>query len=168
MGKKQYGGRPGRPKKRRFFGKQSKKCPAPESVSGESEDISVDDPTGVCQSECEDDGSSSEDNSSSESGADDEVDASGYCLVDLQCLQNLFDKGTSCKTCRGRVVLKEQKRDGLASTLRLVCESCELASSEAMSRKYKRVWEVNRRFVLGMRWIGRGHQAMIKLCAALN
>ena len=168
MGKKQYGGRPGRPKKRRFFGKQSKKCPAPESVSGESEDISVDDPTGVCQSECEDDGSSSEDNSSSESGADDEVDASGYCLVDLQCLQSLFDKGTSCKTCRGRVVLKEQKRDGLASTLRLVCESCELASSEAMSRKYKRVWEVNRRFVLGMRWIGRGHQAMIKLCAALN
>lgn len=37
-----------------------------------------------------------------------------------------------------------------------------------MSKKFNRVWEVNRRAVLGMRLIGRGRQAMVKLTGVLN
>ena len=188
MGRKQCSGRPGRPKKRIFHGRkphepEPEKCPHPapelaadnpiENVFPDLFENSSDSLNSESDHHSTDDSESAEESSESEPGSDtdsqdDEAATTGYRLIDLECLQSLLQKGVSCNACHSNVTLKETKREGLASTLSVVCDRCDVEETETMSKKFNRVSEVNRRFVLGMRLIGKGHQAMVKFSAALN
>ena len=181
MGKKRAQGRPGRPRKRKFHGNQPLRAEsedeaaacAPENLDDSLPNFNDYLPSSSDDAEIssEDDLSTSDSSSGSSSDSDDENDAElphGFRLVDLVCLQTLLLASVCCKICHGPVTLSEPKRQGFASCLELTCQTCEAHTSQYMSDKHKRVWDVNRRAVFGMRWIGRGHGAMLKLGAASN
>lgn len=194
MGKKRAHGKPGRARKRVFRGNQfvrsAEVCSDSHgSSSSDSEGAAdVSDSLGLRtvkklvlhSSECSDrdlaDGSdtlveSSSDDSSEEDFEDDcaEEASSGCRLVDLQQLQLLLSSAASCRSCgEGDLLLAEVKREGLAPTIGLTCTNCEQRNTRTLANKRGRFWDVNRCAVLGMKWIGRGRQALVKLCAALN
>ena len=195
MGNSRKKGRPGRPKKRKYHRNIKSKQPLQrewDEIAAESTDkfefaeAAGDDddddvlfeaehgeqygrgnwPSGARQDEplhssCSGDGSSSSD-------SEDEPGMTGFRLVDLECLEELLSEFCCCGACHGPITLTEVCREGLASCLELSCGACEAASSKFMSRKFNRAWEVTRRAVLGMRLIGRGLQAMAKMCGVLN
>ena len=110
MGKKQYGGRPGRTRKRRFYGKPAKKGPSvPAEQIFENSDATSSD------SESDNDGSDSSPDvlsyvSEAESLSDCEDSTHGFRLVDLECLWSLLEKSVACKNCHKPVTFKEIKR----------------------------------------------------------
>lgn len=177
MGNKRARGKPGRPKKRKFHGKKPMQAEnedesAPENIDDSLPNfdhlLAADNDSEISSGAEFSDGDSSS-GSSSDSDEDSETESvHGYRLVDLECLQDLLSKSVCCQACHGPITLKESTRQGLASCLVLICQSCEAEESQYMSGRHNRVWEVNRRAVFGMRWIGRGHGAMLKLGAALN
>ena len=192
MGRSKCKGRPGRSKKRKFYGKLNFRRPAPAaerdlaernsqpSLSGDNENSQPscdDDFDNDVGSDIGDSHDSDEDSVSDEetegnlldSDSDEEWDtgACGFRLIDLGCLQNLFS-AVSCKSCHGPVSITEVQRHGLASCLEVTCSSCDERKPEFMSRKISRFWEVNRRAVLGMRLIGKSRQALVKLAGALD
>ena len=64
--------------------------------------------------------------------------------------------------------MEEVKREGLAPTIALTCTQCQQRTARTLANKCGHFWDVNRRAVLGMQWIGRGKQALVKFCAAMN
>ena len=172
MGKKQYKGRPGRAKKRRFKGNQFQNPSLAQDENSGPEEAAAENvlpADGDAASMSEDSDSSSDEDASDDADCqENDPQAFGFRLIDLECLATFVAANLSCKRCGGAVTLQESKRDGLATTLEVECSDCENSSSQAMSRKISRAWEVNRRCVFGMRWIGRGHQSLVKFCAALN
>ena len=64
--------------------------------------------------------------------------------------------------------MEEVKREGVAPTIALTCTQCQQKTARTLANKCGHFWDVNRRAVLGMRWIGRGRQALVKFCAARN
>lgn len=114
----------------------------------------------------------SDESENDDSACDEDCDLklrTGYRIVDLEALQNLVSCSAVCALCKnGSLSLAEAKREGLASTLQLTCQACNESSSATLAKRCGRFWDVNRRATLGMRWIGRGRQALCKLCTALN
>ena len=180
MGKSRAKGKPGRSKKRKrtFYGvSQAPKAPSGKISPAEQipdlplsdDDLEVS--AEATSSSSDSDGSGGEvDSSSSDSDLDEECEegAHGFRLIDLECLQQLLSAAVCCSGCNGAVTISESQRGGLASCLELSCVNCGDIASEFMSKKFNRVWEVNRRAVFGMRLIGRGRQSMVKLAGALN
>ncbi|KAJ4442462.1 hypothetical protein ANN_04048 [Periplaneta americana] len=98
----------------------------------------------------------------------------GFIIVDIQLLSNLMKKTVQCKYCSGVdcVELTENKnsRRGLATKLSVVCNKCkESASSMTFNKVGKtKCYEVNLRFVYGMRSIGRGRKPAQTLCGIMD
>ena len=84
----------------------------------------------------------------------------GFRLIDITCLVDLLLKTVCCQLCHGAIELNEINRQGMTSCLEISCQECGQKQSEYMSTKYNRVWDLNRRTVFGMRWIGRGRQLL--------
>ena len=176
MGKKRALGRPGKSKKRRFNG--NRRNGSAVEFSENVADCSEIDPVALqdlSDSPNKFSGSSSPDSSDSSSDADsstesdiEDGDCTGFRLIDLLCLQQLLSICACCSSCHGPIILTEVGREGLASRLELSCADCGESRSEFMSQKFSRVWEVNRRAVLAVRWIGRSLRALVKFAAALN
>ena len=123
------------------------------------------------ESDVDDMESGSDDSSSESSGdgaSDGESASSGYRFVDLKQLQLLLANAASCKVCCGDLVLEEVKREGLASTVQLTCMNCRQKTAKTLANKCGQFWDINRRAVFGMRWIGCGRQGLVKFCAAVN
>ena len=118
----------------------------------------------------------SSDSSSSDSGEEsdaDDVDLSrhGNRIVDLTCLQLLLDSCALCQSCKtGKLIISENVQIGLASELSVMCnnDSCSFSHSAQLSVKTARFYDVNRRSVLAMRRIGRGHAGLRKFCGVMN
>lgn len=94
----------------------------------------------------------------------------GYRLVSLVLLFAAISTFSSCKSCKvGDVVVSEGTRNGLAPSIIFTCTECPAQLSLSLSPKLPGCFfEINRLAVFGMRLIGRGRQALVKLCAALN
>lgn len=93
----------------------------------------------------------------------------GYRLINLEALQELLSSCATCQFCgEGSLGLTEVAREGLASKLALECDECGASTSKMLAQPSGRAWDVNRRAVMGMRWIGRGRQALVKLCGVLD
>eukprot|EP00117_Sycon_ciliatum_P028959 scpid68610/ scgid23166/ len=163
MGKRQYVGRPGRPKKRKFHGNQCAKLSSEITKIVVAEDSSVlpedRDDAEVQQSNSgeSETSSDSDSNSSGDERDGDDYLTTGSRIIYLECLQNLLADSACCSACHGTLTLCEVRREGLASTLSLACDSCEAESREAMSKKTGHCWDVNRKPATAMTWIGRGH-----------
>ena len=120
MGNKKAKGRPGRPRKRKFYGKApqtvSKKAATPHEASTSDpvpEDTFDDSDLEISSSDSSTSGTSADSTDTEEdlSSSDDEIESqtSGYRLVDLECLAILLSKSVCCKMCQGPVWRVPQK-----------------------------------------------------------
>ena len=66
--------------------------------------------------------------------------------------------------------MTETGREGLVSFIRLQCSNCSAGGGEVypLGKKSGRFYDVNRRSVLAMRRIGRGHSASQKFCGVMD
>ena len=107
-----------------------------DSESDESSDSSSCSLTLRTDSASSDDSSLSEDNHRPVAeGSGTQV--TGDRLVNLSCLQNLISAACVCKNCRGKVVISEDGRWGLASTITISCcsEECLAVTSLPIVQK---------------------------------
>ena len=184
MGRRSAGGRPGRPKKRKYHATQPQSPPEGPVLTSSTPEINPEidgtisaainsDEVFSVPDHFEDDeisgsSGSSGDEFSSESDSECEVEMTGFRLVDIECLLQLLVKSVCCQDCHSTIALNEVDMQGLATCLEISCTKCGERNSAFMSGRYNRVWEVNRRSAFGMRWIGRGRQSLVKFCAAMN
>lgn len=121
-----------------------------------------------------DDSADSSDCSSSTDGEDtaprdeEATDFTGFRLVSVDALHSLLSTAACCRHCGGELYFAEVKREGLATTLALSCQSCSNTSTKTLANRVGRFWDVNRQAVFAMRWIGRGRDALCKICGALD
>ena len=123
-----------------------------------------------------DSSSSSEDeatSSESEASSDEceENKTAGSRIVSLACLQQLLTKSSVCSSCkRGHLNLEEVERSGLACVLRLTCLHCRAEQTEAMAEQstQKKFYDINRKSALAMRVVGKGREALHKICGILD
>jgi hypothetical protein len=89
-------------------------------------------------------------------------------IFDLAILSGIFSE-LSCPNCySNNLNLEEDSIFGLCSHFVLKCQNCEYLKSFASSKKTVNEPEINKRFVYGMRQIGRGFTSAHKLCSTLN
>ena len=122
-------------------------------------------------SEGDDDDDDDEVDSDSSTWSDDDgcdSELSGNRVVNMSCLSKLISEGCSCSRCGGRLVLHERSRWGIAPELTLTCSACERETSEVMSNKIGRYFEVNRRAVFAGRAVGLGREGLVKFCALMD
>ena len=112
-----------------------------------------------------------------EETATDSSGISGYRLMDTAILNSIFNclSCPACFTCE-RLSLEDiaAKKKGLARYLGLRCVECGYSrhfySSKTVetNKPGKKLLDINVRMVYGMRGIGAGHSALVKLCGYLN
>ena len=103
------------------------------------------------------------------------AESAGLGIFDIDILSDMLKRYALCSMCKnGHLILKEtfSGRMGLARQLLLVCddESCDFKEYFYTSNRCEnaRAFEVNRRFVVGMRTIGAGLSDMQTLCGIMN
>lgn len=107
---------------------------------------------------------------------EDDNNATGYRLIDLDILSQIVVQYMRCPECHSELHLFEQvsKRWGFASILQLKCDNCPFTdcfstSSELkVAGKGRNPFEVNRRTAMAFREIGNGHGDMTRFCAVMN
>lgn len=101
---------------------------------------------------------------------EDNSDISGYRLIDVKLLEKLILSCSVFNVCKqGSLKLEEQSFRGLASTLKLTCLLREKSSQEATSRMLSsNTFDVNMRFIYGMRSTGKARKASVILCAVME
>ena len=74
-----------------------------------------------------------------------------------------------CHFCQtGDLILSETGREGLVSYIKFQCTQCDQENVFPLGEKNGRFFDLNRRSVLAMRRIGRGHTALQKFCGVRN
>ncbi|GFX21222.1 uncharacterized protein TNCV_2251701 [Trichonephila clavipes] len=92
----------------------------------------------------------------------------GNRIIDMEVLLNLFLQ-LCCPRCfEEGILLSEDSTYGLCSNFVIRCKHCDFYSGFSSSKKTLNYFEVNTRFVYGMRQIGKGFSAGFKLCSTLN
>ncbi|GBM28855.1 hypothetical protein AVEN_43574-1 [Araneus ventricosus] len=94
----------------------------------------------------------------------------GNRILDIEILMNVFSI-LFCPVCsKANLFLFEDSVFGLCSNLTLKCNSsnCDFVKAFSTSKKYNKLSEINIRIVYGLRLIGRGFSAAVKLCSTLN
>lgn len=117
---------------------------------------------------CESETDSSDESSDSDGESCGAEILTGFRLIDLEKLQHLTSQGACCRRCGGELSLSEIDRKGIASELVLSCAGCGMATSEIMSSKCGRFYEVNRRAVLAARLVGLGREGLCTFFGMLN
>lgn len=105
------------------------------------------------------------------SDEEDESSGSSCRVVDISCLQHILDNSSVCNVClSGSLTVSETLRHGLASVVKLTCSHCGKSSDYPLVQKHspRRYFDLNRRSALAMRIIGRGGEALRKVCAILD
>ena len=94
----------------------------------------------------------------------------GYSEVAPEILSGVFSslRCTDCGSLSLTLTENQFKRSGFASCLRLFCENCGWRTEFHSSKKQTRSFEVNRRLVYTMRWLGKGHAGAKKFYTLMN
>ena len=99
-----------------------------------------------------------------------ENQVSGFCLMDMAILHNIF-KMLPCKNCLEfelTLVNDITQRMGCASCYSLQCNNCRWTETFYTSGQVGHFFEVNRRIVYAMRSIGCGLTAIKRFCTTMN
>ena len=94
----------------------------------------------------------------------------GYRLLDIEIICNII-QSLSCPECTTiSLVLKDDltAKNGFANHFILSCKECLWSKEFFTSKKVKGSFEVNKRFVYGMRCIGTGFAGAKKFCSVMN
>ncbi|GFQ79523.1 uncharacterized protein TNCT_434231 [Trichonephila clavata] len=106
-----------------------------------------------------------EDNFSAES-------QSRFVIIDLNMLNDIFNNIAKCRYCDRSfcfdVAENKSSRRGLASSISATCKYCGSSHGSMTSNSVPAGYEVNLRFVYGMRCIGIGKSAAQTFCALMN
>jgi hypothetical protein len=96
-------------------------------------------------------------------------------VISMAILSNAIREFTVCRLCRGdlRLLEVDEKRNGLACQLSLVCLKCDKenlfwTSNECKTSTNESLFEVNLRMFYGLRCIGKGGEGGKVLCGILN
>ena len=95
----------------------------------------------------------------------------GNRLIDLAALQEMLREVSVCRKCRvGDLTIRECGRNGLVPFLSVTCSNCSFSTEKghAMGQRAGKFYDANRRSVLAMRVIGRGHAALEKFCGIMD
>ena len=133
----------------------------------------------VAQASSSNDGDDDEatDSSSSDTESDSEEDTHVTCeltgnhIIDISCLDELLSEVAVCSNCRkGQLTLQESECVGLVPMWILECDTCNVRTEMAMGEKpdQAKFFDINRRSTLAMRLVGRGRDALDKICAVLD
>ena len=90
----------------------------------------------------------------------------GYRILSFEILSNVL-KEVTCQNCSKMCLRSKEdnkRRQGCASYLSFVCSSCDWKYCFYTSKKIKKGFEVNKRFVYGMRLIGQGRTSAKRFC----
>eukprot|EP00117_Sycon_ciliatum_P033490 scpid90255/ scgid25761/ len=181
MGNKSKGR--GRKRKRAYRGNQHKIQEVSQEVTAEEialvEENEPEDDLVVAQASSSDDGDDGEatDSSSSDTESDSEEDThvtrelTGNRIIDISCLDELLSEVAVCSNCRkGQLTLQESECVGLVPMWILECDTCNVRTEMAMGKKpdQAKFFDINRRSTLAMRLVGRGRDALDKICAVLD
>ena len=79
---------------------------------------------------------------------DDNSGLSGFRVKDIVRLEKLIQAACRCGKCGGALSLQERQMSGMAPELCLTCKSSLPETSETMSDRYGRYYEVNRQYLL--------------------
>ena len=106
--------------------------------------------------------------STSEEGIN--CNVTGYRLIDMELLSELFQQMPCIECGKSCLILEENPRErhGCASHLRLRCDECGWVYTFYTSKKVKQCFDVNRRLVYAMRSIGEWQVSAKRFCAQMN
>lgn len=102
-----------------------------------------------------------------------EYTSSGNCIFDISILSANIRKFVKCKYCDSEncvdLVVSDKNKHGLAVNIEMKCCIC-LESSNFFNSKFNKCkkYDINLKFVYGMRSIGKGLAASNVLCALLD
>ncbi|GFV60499.1 uncharacterized protein TNCV_3471341 [Trichonephila clavipes] len=97
---------------------------------------------------------------------------SRYVIIDLNMLNDIFNNIAKCRYCDNSfcfdVAENKSSRKGLATSVSATCKYCGSGHTSMTSNIVSDRYEVNLRFVYGMRCIGIGKSAAQIFCAMMN
>ncbi|GFV96592.1 uncharacterized protein TNCV_3260561 [Trichonephila clavipes] len=97
---------------------------------------------------------------------------SRYVIIDLNMLNDIFNNIAKCRYCDKSfcfdVAENKSNRKGLATSVSATCKYCGSGHTSMTSNTVSDVYEVNLRFVYGMKCIGIGKSAAQIFCALMN
>ncbi|GFW43071.1 uncharacterized protein TNCV_1474661 [Trichonephila clavipes] len=97
---------------------------------------------------------------------------SRYVIIDLNMLNDIFNNIAKCRYCDKSfcfdVAENKSSRKGLATNVSATCTYCGSGHTSMTSNTVSDGYEVNLRFVYGMRCIGIGKSAAQIFCALMN
>ena len=140
-----------------------------DSVSLHSDSVSL-----HSDSDCDSDLICDSDNDTND--IDMESEATGFRIIDIHILKQLFLKTCCCQSCQSKagLELKELCRMGLSIKLLIFCVNCDFEYecwssnlADHADGAYK-TYEVNRRAVLATTSIGKGYAGLRKFCGTMN
>ena len=92
-------------------------------------------------------------------------------IINLKCLEALLAAACVCANCKsGSLTVSEVQHVGLAPTAHLTCSDCgKVYEGPLADRKPPaRFFSINRRCAVAMRSVGKGRQALKKVCAVMD
>ena len=92
-------------------------------------------------------------------------------IVNLDCLESLLASACVCARCKsGSMTTSEKEHIGLASVVQLKCDSRGQVFHGPLAIRHppSRFYDINRRSAVAMRAIGKGRQALRKICAVTD
>jgi len=98
-------------------------------------------------------------------------DWSGHCLVDIDLILEAISNAAVCKSCGGKIEIKETCQRGHTSIFSVKCEICEKTASFKNCAKVEnaeKTYELNRRMVYAARATAIGHEGLKKFCAIMD
>ena len=95
----------------------------------------------------------------------------GYSIIDRSLLFTDFEQWLCCIVCHSKVSITTEVVCGLHEKVSVCCDSCGVVCvtrNSKMVGKRKNASDVNRRFTLAMRSIGKGHAESATFCGIMD
>ena len=95
----------------------------------------------------------------------------GYSLIDKMHFFKVLEQCLCCAICHSKISLTSEIVFGLLEKMQVSCESCGILSSVKNSRMVgheQKAADINHRFVLAMRSIGKGHSDSTTFCGIMD
>jgi hypothetical protein len=109
--------------------------------------------------------------SSCDSAVKNNQDFDGYILLDKTLVFSFLEQYLCCVNCHNAISITAEKESGLLMGVKVICVSCQTQrftrNSKMVGSKYN-ASDINRRFTLALRSIGKGHAESQTFCAVMD
>ena len=120
----------------------------------------------------DEDSDEGDDNEDRDDESEENIKSCSSWIMDMKLLSEALKKVAVCKVCHQSLNIYESEnhRTGLGSRFEIKCQNKECKNNEHFfsSRKQGKIFDVNRKTVLGFRMIGKGQSAAKKLFSVIG